>query len=1017
MSETSLSPSSGSGAEPELRRVTVLFADIQGSTALIQDLEAEDAAGLLDPALQAMIEAAERFDGAVSHRGDGIMAVFGAPTVAEDHALRACLAALAMRDAMVAGGSGEVRLRIGIHAGEVVFRPVRIGGVLMHDAVGIAVHIAARLEQSAVAGEICLSGSAQAIAASYIRTEVLSALQVKGVDAPIPRFRLLGADPTANRWRIRAARGLSAFVGRGRELTALEVALGRKGLRAVQLVGPAGMGKSRLIHEFLHGPAAAACYVVTLTGDRHRRLAPFHPVTAWLRGWLEIRDADRLTEARAKLAVGLAGLSADADAALLERLLDLGDSAAALPRGKIDFGGAIAALIAALSGGRETILVCEDADSFDPATLELLESALPRLGRGGLLVLSASRGRMRISGIPAVAARSLVLAPLNDAEATTLLGGIDAGRAAEPALAAEILRKAGGNPLFLEEVAPLVSAAAPRGLDEASQPAIPDRVEELIADRLGRLAPELRRLVQLCAVIGPDVPARVIAPLSGLEMGELNGALRHLADEQLLYESRKYPDAQFTFKHALTRDVAYRTILVARRRLHHAAIVDILEAEGAEARGRNIEDLCHHALRAQRWEPAVSYLRASATAAMARTAYQSALAALRRAREVAAGLPAGNQTAQTRLDVLVALEHVVRWSGSYAELGTVLDEVEELALELGDRARVANVLATRVHMLNILGRLDEAIDLGERARVVAAADGDATLLMTASFYTGQSYFNVGRLGDAERVLSETLVRAEMAMPLRALCHGTRAMARALRGGFEAAAKDVAAAERDAAASGRAYDRIFAAAAAGFVAHERRRSGEAILAFRRALAISDEAGIVQLKPPALAGLGHAQLVDGDAAGASETLSAAYRLSHAEQRWMFQLFAAIGMAHAGIATGEPDLARGFAEEAVALAELHGFAAFRVPALRAHGMVLAATAGSEAAGHARLREALAAAEAASMAPEQAHAHAALAALAAPGSAVHHAEARARYADLGLGDCSARLAAAIASGRLPYL
>lgn len=156
MSETPTIVRTG-GNEPELRRVTVLFADIQGSTALIQGLDAEDAAELIDPALQAMIETAERFAGAVSHRGDGIMAVFGAPTVAEDHALRACLAALAMHDAMADSGIGRVKLRIGIHSGEVVFRPVRIGGVLMHDAVGIAVHIAARLEQSAAPGTISVS--------------------------------------------------------------------------------------------------------------------------------------------------------------------------------------------------------------------------------------------------------------------------------------------------------------------------------------------------------------------------------------------------------------------------------------------------------------------------------------------------------------------------------------------------------------------------------------------------------------------------------------------------------------------------------------------------------------------------------------------------------------------------------------------------------------------------------------------------------------------------------------------
>ena len=134
----------------------MLFADIQGSTALIQHLDPETAAGLIDPALRAMIDAAERHGGSVSGRGDGIMAIFGAPSASEDHGLRACLAALAIREQASSSG---VAVRVGIHAGDVVFRPVRIGGAWTHDAVGIAVHIAARLEQSAEPGTICLSGA------------------------------------------------------------------------------------------------------------------------------------------------------------------------------------------------------------------------------------------------------------------------------------------------------------------------------------------------------------------------------------------------------------------------------------------------------------------------------------------------------------------------------------------------------------------------------------------------------------------------------------------------------------------------------------------------------------------------------------------------------------------------------------------------------------------------------------------------------------------------------------------
>jgi class 3 adenylate cyclase/tetratricopeptide (TPR) repeat protein len=1029
VSDTAVTPHPGTG-EPELRRVTVLFADIQGSTALIQDLDAENAAGLIDPALNAMIEAAERFDGAVSHRGDGIMAVFGAPTVAEDHALRACLAALAMHEAVAATGEAEgVRLRVGIHAGEVVFRPVRIGGALMHDAVGIAVHIAARLEQSAPAGTICISDAVRALAGSYLRTAPLDTIQVKGIDAPIARHRLLGAEPSLDRWAVRAARGLAGFVNRERERAALSDALSATGLRAVHLLGPAGIGKSRLVHEFLREAADKRYFRVALTGEKLRRFAPFHPVTAWLRARLDIRDADPPAAARSKVAAALAALGSppEAEPPLLERLLGLGpppDRAAPGPR--IDFGGAVAGVIGALAGNRHVLLVCEDAESFDPATMELLETALPRLAGRGALLVSASRSAVRIPGIPDGSARTIAVGPLAEAEAATLLAGIDAARVirTEPAIAAEILRKAGGNPLFLEEVAPLVAAGGPEALG-----AIPGRVEELIADRLGRLPGDLRRLVQLCAVVGQDVPFGIIKPLSGLDAPSLQGALSRLADEEILYESRKYPDPQFSFKHALTRDVAYRNILLARRRAHHGAIVDILAAADEDLRRRSIDDLCHHALMAQRWREAVDYLRLAAREAMARTAYAAARTALRRARDVAATLAPSAETARLRLDVVSELTLLERFSGSYAELGPMLDEAETLANELGERSRLTELLAVRVHMFNILGRLGEAIALGERTRLSARAEEDAGLLMNACFFTGQSYFNAGRLADAERLLSETVALAEVHVDrpgqspaarrdvVLNLGHGTRAMTRALRGDFAGAAEDLAAAEPAARRSSRPYDPIFAAATGAFVAGARRAAGECADGYRLALALSEKSGIVQLRPPALAGLGHTQLMRGDITAASETLATAHRLAVAEQRWMFQVVAAEGMALASLALGEPDIARSFAAEAVERAERFGFAAFRVPALRVLGTVLAMTAGSESEGHARLRDALADAEAAGLAPEEARCHAALAAVGAPGAAAHLAEARTRHAALGLGAWGEAIADAIGKGRLPYI
>ncbi len=1021
----------------------MLFADIQGSTALIQNLDPEQAAQLLDPALRAMIDAVERFDGTASHRGDGIMAIFGAPSVSEDHGVRACLAALAIRDALA--GQAQVQVRVGIHVGDVVFRPVRIGRSWSQDAVGIAVHIAARLEQTADPGTICLSGAVWRFARGFVNVAPLPPVAVRGVDQPIERYRLLDADRSANRWGVRVANGLAGFVGRARELAALHRALtdpgpsGEAGLRIAQIHGAAGLGKSRLLHEFLGTAAVQACQVVTLIGDTHRRSVPFHPVATWLRGWLDIRSTDGADTARRKLTRKTAALDG-ADRELLGRLLGLAapgpDIASRGEIARLDFGPTMARLLVHIAGGRRIILVAEDVDCFDAATRALLDSTLLRLVRRDVLLVSASRARLRLPMVAGEANRQLALGPLSDEEAGTLLASIDPMLAENAALTATILRKAGGNPLFLEEVTPLITrrgATLPApGLDGDPPLDIPDRVEALIADRLSRLPRPAKRLVQLCAVIGFHVPLRLLAELSGVPADELHGRLLKLQAEQLVYESRKYPDPQFTFKHALTRDVAYRTILAVRRRAHHARIVEILQQDGAP--DRNPDDLCLHALQAQLWPQAVDFLQLAARGAVERGAHEIARSYLARARDIAATLPDEDATARARLDILSSLHVLITWIGSYPEIAPVLDEAQALAERLGDAPRQARILAARVHMFNILGRLDDAIALGEQTRASAHRSGDANMMISASFFAGQSYFNAGRLDEAEQTLSQNLdaLAALAAAPARPgsdpvqmqytsrtmlpLTHGTRALTRAFRGDFPGAAQDIAASLHLAETTGRAYDRLFALTVGGLTALQQRRAAAAEAMLRDGLALAEASEIAQLNAPMQAGLGHALLLRGALGPASEMLNAAYRLARDTSRPMFQISAATGLAWTGLDLGEPDLARNFADEAVTLAERLGFHGFRVPAIRIQGLVLVRTSGLEDDGLARLQEALALAETLGMQAEIAHGHMTLAAVNAPHATAHLSEATSRYTALGMADWLPTARAAITEGTLPY-
>ena len=254
---------SRSALEGERKQVTVLFADLKGSTELIEGLDPEEARQLLDPALHVMMDAVHRYEGTVNQvLGDGIMALFGAPVAHEDHAVRACYAALAMQAAMrryaeeVRRSHGlEMQARVGLNSGEVVVRAIGNDLHMDYSAVGQTTHLAARMEQLATPGSIRLTAATLRLAEGLVQVNALGRFPVKGLTEPVEVFELIGASAIRRRLQASAARGLTRFVGRQQELLALQQALERAGAghgQVVALVGEAGVGKSRLVYEFVH---------------------------------------------------------------------------------------------------------------------------------------------------------------------------------------------------------------------------------------------------------------------------------------------------------------------------------------------------------------------------------------------------------------------------------------------------------------------------------------------------------------------------------------------------------------------------------------------------------------------------------------------------------------------------------------------------------------------------------------------------------------------------------------------
>ena len=592
-----------SAMEGERKQVTVLFADLKGSTELIRDLDPEAAQQLLDPALQRMMDAVHRFEGTVNQvLGDGIMALFGAPIAHEDHALRACYAALAMQAELrryaeeVRRTQGlEVQLRVGLNSGDVVVRTIGNDLHMDYSAVGQTTHLAARMEQLATPGTIRLPAATLRLVEGLVRVTALGPMPVKGLTEPVEVFELLGATPVRRRLQAAVARGLTRFVGRDQELAALTQALAQAGQgqgQLVALLGEAGVGKSRLVYEFVHSHATQGWRVLESASVSYGRATPYFPVIDLLKRYAHIDDADDARTIRAKVTGQVLTLDEtlqDTLPALLALLDALPDDSPFRqldpPQRRQRTLTALKRVLLRESQVQPLLLVFEDLHWIDTETQALLDSLVESLPTAQILLLVNYRPEYQHGWGSKTYYTQLRLDPLPPASAAEVLQALLGDDPSLAPLTPLLIARTAGNPFFLEEsVRTLVETGGlvgETGAYRLAQPLqsiqVPATVQAVLAARIDRLPPEAKRLLQTAAVIGTEVSCPLLAAIADLPDTELHRHLAHLQAAEFLYETRLFPELEYTFKHALTHEVAYGSLLHERRRALHARIVEALE--------------------------------------------------------------------------------------------------------------------------------------------------------------------------------------------------------------------------------------------------------------------------------------------------------------------------------------------------------------------------------------------------------------------------------------------------------
>ena len=773
-----------SALEGERKHVTVLFVDIKGSVALADQVDMEEWHRILDGFFRILADGVHRFEGTVNqYTGDGIMALFGAPIAHEDHAQRACHAALELRedlrqyaDELRRSNALDFSVRMGLNSGEVVVG--KIGDDLRMDytAKGQAVGLAARVEQLAASGELFVTERTAALVRGFFELEDRGVFDLKGVKQPVRVFALQGRGPLLSRFDLARERGLTRLIGRGDELgvleEALEAALTGAG-RVVSVEGEAGIGKSRLCYEFAQRCRSRGLAVIQAHGVARGRALPFLPILEFMRGYFGIAGGDSAQEARAKITAGLDPGLPDLEERLPLLFDFLGVPDPERPAASMEPDArqhwlfeTLREQIHAFSRREPAVILFEDFHWFDEGSRGFLEQIVAVAAETRTLLLVNSRPGFGESWMQRSYCQRVALRSLEPAAAHELVRELLGDDGMVAALGEFVQERTSGNPFFIEEfVRALVESGALEGergryrlvrpVDELE---IPTTLHDLLAARIDALPEPVRSVLHGAAVLGRRFPESLLAQLEGLPPSELAVALETLEKAELIYAASPAPNASRAFKHSLTQDVAYRSQLAAARQQRHAQVAEILEASAS--RHPETDALIGH-----HWKLAGEPLAAArALARAARWASQSDPSQSFRqwgtVRSLVTPLPDSSEKSVLMLRACSRMLNLGWREGlSKREAETLFAEGRDFARKCGDTAREAMLHASYGRVLGTIESADRYLHHAlEGVRIAREASNPVMEFLTRCG-ASQALRHAGRLPEALALIEDLMQQA------------------------------------------------------------------------------------------------------------------------------------------------------------------------------------------------------------------------------------------------------------------
>jgi predicted ATPase/class 3 adenylate cyclase len=758
--------------EEERKTVTALFADIKDSTELMEDLDPEDARAIIDPALRIMVEAVRRYDGyVVQSTGDGIFALFGAPLAHEDHPQRAVLAALQiqqqlrdyarllahkehrrLRLELLRKGRSlnfELEGRVGVNTGEVLVRTVETGGKAEYTPVGHTANLASRLQTLAPAGSIAVSEHTRNLIEGYFELRGLGLMQVRGISEPVNVYEVTGLGPLRTHFQLSERRGLTKFVGRAREISELQRALGLASNghgQIVAAVAEAGSGKSRLVYEF-KSLVRNRCAVLEAYSVSHGKASPYQPVLELLHSFFKFEVSDDRQQRRQKISEQLAVLDPVLGDTLpyVFALMTLQESPD--PLAELDSQikrrrtlEAIKRIFLRYSVERTLVLIFEDLHWVDGETQALLDLLADSIGNAPVLLLVNYRPEYHHSWGGKSYYIQLRLDPLGKESAQELLTAM-LGEAVELGpIKRLIVEKTGGNPFFMEEMVQtlldqrvLVRNGTVKITSSLSQLHIPETVQGILAARIDRLPTSQKDLLQILSVLGKDFSFPLVESVVSKAEDELKQTLYALQLSEFIYEQPDPTNIGFSFKHALTQEVAYNSVPIERRRWLHASCGKGIEKLFKDHLDDYSGQLAYHYSHSADTEKALRYLVRAGEIAARRSGNTEAAIHFRAAIELLSTFPDTIERAQQELDLntkLGPLLMALKGHGS-ADAEKVYRRARQLCQQVGETPQLFPVIWGLWLIHSSRGEYRTALDLGEQLLSLARQLDDRGFLLQA----------------------------------------------------------------------------------------------------------------------------------------------------------------------------------------------------------------------------------------------------------------------------------------------